>query len=278
MADVSDIEQALVNLIADIFYPNGTANPSAVGAPVSVYRGWPVANDLDADVKAGRVNITVFPDPGMTRNVTRYWPQTVQVAVVEPTIIATDTDSGATVTLSGTITAGNVVGVQFGAGAQAVAYAYRVLAGDTLPSVAAALAALIPGAISAGPVLTLPSNVEDGAAVMTPQPVSTEVRRQDQGFRISCWCANPTQRDIVAGLVDRALAGLRDANGNFTRFLTITSGGEVGWIRYLRSYTFDNPSKDAVWRRDLLYEVEYSTALLETEPVMLFGVGTLANY
>lgn len=272
MADVAEIETALVNLIAAALYPTGTANSSAIAAPASIYRGWPSAADLDADIKAGRVNVTVFADPGMTRNTSRYWPETEQVATVAPTITATD--SGAVVTLGGTVTAGNVVGVQFGGGVLATAYAYAALAGDTLTTVAAALAAKIPGATSTGPVLTMPSALDAAAVVMVPQPSATEVRRQDQGFRVSIWCSTPTQRDTVAGLIDNAFASLRDANGNFTRFLPIKQG-EVAWIRYLRSYTVDTPTRSALWRRDLLYQIEYGTTLLELDPVMLFGAGTL---
>ena len=63
MADLTDVGNALVQLIATIAYPNGTTNPSVVGAPVMVYQGWPNAQQLPIDLKAGKVNISVFPRP-----------------------------------------------------------------------------------------------------------------------------------------------------------------------------------------------------------------------
>jgi hypothetical protein len=155
------------------------------------------------------------------------------------------------------------------------AYATIVLAGDTLSAIAARLAGKITGASAAGAAITMPSRLNLAAATTTPQAVATEVRRQDQGFRVSCWCPNPAQRDTTAGLIDNAIAAMRDANGNFTRFMPIRTG-ETGWTRYLRTYVDDKPTKAGVWRRDLLYQIEYGTTLIESNPLMLFGGGTLS--
>ena len=60
MADIVDINNALVNLIAGIVYPNGTANPSVTGQPILVYQGWPSADALANDFTANKVHISVF--------------------------------------------------------------------------------------------------------------------------------------------------------------------------------------------------------------------------
>ena len=64
MADVTDVANALVSVIAGVVYPNGTTQPSITNCPILVYQGWPVAQTLDTDLKAGTVHISVFPKPG----------------------------------------------------------------------------------------------------------------------------------------------------------------------------------------------------------------------
>jgi hypothetical protein len=273
MADLAEVETAIVSTIAAALYPTGTSNPSAISAPIRIYRGWPNAVALDADLLAGTVNVSVFSESGMTRNVTRYLLDAFQTAIVAPTVTATL--AARAVTIAITIAApGNVVGVQFGAGAMAAAYAYLIQPGDTAATVAAALAAKVPGATVAGAVITLPSGLDAAAVAMVPQPVATEVRRQEQSIRVSCWCSSPDQRDATAGLIDNALASLRTAGGAFTQFLQVKPG-EMARVVYQRSYTGDAPTKDALWRRDLVYSVEYGTSYLELDPVMLFGAGTI---
>ena len=77
MADISDCEQALLSFLTQIAYPLGTANPSAVvdsiGNPhaVQLYRGWPVPEQLDADMTAGIVDVSIFATR-VEQNVTRY--------------------------------------------------------------------------------------------------------------------------------------------------------------------------------------------------------------
>jgi hypothetical protein len=278
MADLSTVESALVSLIGLALFPastyqSGAATTSPVtGFPVKLYRGWPEQASLSADLLAGTAHCSVFPESGMTRNTTRFPHTTYQVPGVAPTVTAAV--ALLTVVLGGTITAGNVVGVQWGPVEAGMTAAYIVQGGDTLASVAASLAALIPGASSTGGVITLSSALYLNAVTMNPQPTVTEVRRQDQGLRVSCWCPTPAARDALAGTVDSALASLKDRNGNTTRFFAVTAN-EDGWLRYRSTYSNDMPARDRVWRRDLCYLVEYPTTWLELDPVMLFGGGTL---
>ena len=277
MADLSDVESALVGLIAGALFPSTTYLPgsfalSAAGTTLKAYRGWPESATLANDLAAGKAHVSVFPLDGMTRNTTRFFPVPFVTSPAVPTLTATA--SGAVVTLGGTATAGNVVGVAYGSGPTRTASAYAALAGDTPTTIAAALAAKIAGATASGPVLTLPSPLNVVALTMVPQSVLTEVRRQDQGFRVSCWCPTPAARDAICAMIDAGLAGLRDANGNLTQRFTIKPG-DVGWLRYKQTGTNDLPSRDRVWRRDLLYTVEYPTTAIEADPLMLFGGGAL---
>lgn len=63
MADIVQVGDSLVELIATAIYPNGTSNPSTIGEPVKVYQGWPNPNALEADLLAGIMNVSVFPKP-----------------------------------------------------------------------------------------------------------------------------------------------------------------------------------------------------------------------
>ena len=61
MADQSDVEKALVNVVSAALYPSGTAAASVPGPDCRIYRGWPNSAALDADLAAGNINVTVFP-------------------------------------------------------------------------------------------------------------------------------------------------------------------------------------------------------------------------
>lgn len=274
MADLSDVENALATLIAGALFPSGgyhagAYTQSAAGCTTKLYRGWPESKNLNDDMLAGHAHVTVYSDPGMTRDVSRWPAIPTQVATVTPTLTATL--AGQALTIGGTVTAGNVVGLE--AGPPMTAYAYIAQAGDTLATVATALAAKVPGASATGAVITLPTKSSMRAAYMVPQPTLTVTRQQIQGFRISVWAPNPAVRDAVVSLVDSAISGNKNANGVLSKFIAITPY-ERARIQYHSTYSNDMPARDRIWRRDLCYSVEYTTSLLEQDPIMLFGGGT----
>lgn len=275
MADLSDVENALVTLIAKtVFgvsnYQPGAYQATTTGVTTTLFRGWPVQSALNADLNAGKAHISVFPDPGMTRNVTRWMLDTNQAGTIAPTITATV--AGRTVTLGGTVTADNAVGIQ--AGAPVAAYGYAATGGDTLTTIAATLAGKIAGATSSGPVITLPVVPGIAASVGCPQPALTVTRQQEHGLRVTVWAPTPAARDGLAALVDSATANITNSNGRLTRFLPVGTY-ETALIRYRASYTSDMPARDGVWRRDLCYIIEYPTSLIESDPTMLFNGGTI---
>ena len=55
---------ALVNVVSAALYPNGTSEASVPGPDCRIYRGWPNSAALDADLAAGKINVTVFPGGG----------------------------------------------------------------------------------------------------------------------------------------------------------------------------------------------------------------------
>ena len=110
--------------------------------------------------------------------------------------------------------------------------------------------------------MTLAGGLGIVARVVSDGRGGRELRRQECGFRVTLWCPDPTTRDAAAGVVDLALAG--------TTFLDVN-----GWscrVRMSGGSSTDEGAAGGVWRRDLLYSIEYPTATTETLPAMLFGV------
>ena len=261
MADESDVETTLVSLSFAALYPNGTNFPSVAGPDCRIYRGWPNSAALDADLTAGRINVTVFPVPGHVRTTTRY-TQIRPGRAAQATLTASV--SGTAVTLGGSAALGQVVGIRVnGIGGQS--YAYRTQVGDSPTLVAANLAALARANTIvqlSGPTLTIPGAGDLIARVVADASAQQEVRRQEQVFRITCWCPTPTFRDAAATAIDLALAQ--------SVFINLADGS-MGKVTYAGTTVFDQSQDALLYRRDLLYQIEYPTITTASQPAMLFG-------
>ena len=235
----------MVSVLTQIVYPNGTAADSATGDPIKVFRGWPIPAGLDADLKAGIVNISVFPMDA-EQNVTRYPREWMEIP--SPPITLTMAVAGQTVTIGGTprcpLNAAIFV--------DGMAFVHPLQATDTPTSIATALASLIGTwqASSSGPVVTVPGATKLQARIGAVGIIVQELKRQKKGFRISLWCNDPLVRDALAAVIDPALSDLT--------FLSL-SDGTSGRIRYDRTHTIDNAQKVGLYRRDFDYSVEYAT-------------------
>ena len=255
----SDVETALVQLAAAALYPNGTNLLSAIAATIRIYRGWPNATALDADLAAQRVNITVFPVAGATRNTTRYAPDWIPTPVTPSLTVSV---SGMTATFAGTADLGQLAGLLV----DGVSYVHRTLPVDTPALVAATLATAISPAriaLASGASITIPSASTLVARTSADATSAQELRRQQQEFRITAWCPTPDLRDAACEAIDVTFAA--------TSFLTLVDGSAAR-LRFASTTTFDSRQDAALYRRDLLYTVEYPTTQVATEPSMLFGV------
>jgi hypothetical protein len=255
MADLSDVLNVLVSQVDAIVNPNGDSQPSILGSSnnIAVFPGWPEPETLAADIKAGTCSVSVYPRPE-ERNTTRYptdW-QTVSANTATLTL----TPIGQTVTVGGTVPnpiSGNphnmAVFVNY------VPYVYGVQQGDTLNSIASALAALInavvPGTSATGAVITLPTGARLGPCRVGVTAVGAqELRRQERVFQVTVWADTPAHRDAIAAPIDQAIAAIT--------FLTLPDQFAAR-IRYHSSPMTDMLEKDGIYRRDLLYSVDYST-------------------
>lgn len=268
MADMSDVADALVTAVAAVVYPNGTSAASITGAPVRIFQGWPSPQQLDTDLPAGTVNVSVWPTPRES-----IVPGALSLdfqqssAAVTPSLTARV--SGQTIILGGAMPSPfaptNMVALINGK-----QYAYAVVSTDTIASIATALAGLIavdwPGTSASAGVISLPqgrvgidfivgaSALGQGAANITAARSGTtgqairETRRQERTFQITVWANAPSLRDPLASAIDSALSSI---------FRLTLPDGSYGQVRYRGATQQDALQKQAIYRRDLMYAVEY---------------------
>jgi hypothetical protein len=254
VADISDVSNALVTLIANALYPNGTGQASAITAPCKVFPGWPNSTNLDADLRAGTVQVSVYPQPNIERVTTRY-PQAWQTqTTTTPTLTAAVNAN--TVTLGGTVTVGHYVTLIV----KNLAYSYAAQSGDTLSTVAAALAALInptTPASAVGPVITFPATAAGRIIARTGAPgtVMRELRRQQRGYQIIIWAPSNALRSAAASVVDQIMST--------TDFVTMPDQ-TAAWLLYRSSNDSDMQERALLYRRDIFFWAEYATTQIAT--------------
>lgn len=262
MADISDVEDAIANIVTEILYPEGSSQASIVGALCRVYRGWPNAGTLNSDLTAGAVNVTVTSDNDSGRTTTRYLPEWQTVAAV-PGVIATS--SGQTITISGNPALGDVVGVLL----DGLAYTYRIQEGDTVFLIASNLALAIQAnrpALAQGFTVAVPGTGSIVARAVTDQTGYFESRRQEKDIRIVCWCPAPPIRDTVTAAIDLAI--------NRLTFLVLPDNTNAR-IVYRNTASYDQAQNALLYRRDIVYSVEYATILQSNQPSMIFGASDI---
>lgn len=249
MADLSDVVKLLADTAAGALYPNGTSQPSVVAVDCKVVEGWPVPADLDAFLAAGKIQVSVYPLPGMDRNTSRFPKVWQQLSVNSATLTATV--SGGTLTIGGTVSTPQVVMVRY----NGAYYSYEVQGTDTLDSVAAGIAALITGATSSGAVVTVPSAWELIGRIVTSGTAIMELRRQQRVFKITVWAPTPALRDSASQVIDLAFAQIERAD---------LPDGSSARVVYRGTVESDKNLPRSIYRRDLDYQVEYATTITET--------------
>ena len=260
MADLTDVQSAIVAKIAQALYPNGTAQASAVGAACKVFPGWPVAASLDADMSGGAVNVSVFA-LAMSRAVPQMPAQWQTVSITATDLAAAV--SGLTITLSGIVTTPQAVTVVQGS----QAWSYQVQSTDTLTSICTGLAALIPSATSTGATLTLAAGDTPVVRFAEPASVIQEVGRQQQVFQVSVWAPTPALRAQVASLIDPQI------RLGYRLTMPDTTAAEV---KFQGSADDDMLDKRNTFVRHLRYEAEYATTITQTTTTVTAPVVTVS--
>ena len=173
--------------------------------------------------------------------------------------------SGETITISGTPVVGDLVGAII----DAVPYAYRIQDGDNRAMVAASLNLLIQAKRLTnlhGATITIPGARAITARAVSDGSASTESRRQEKDLRIICWCSTPMVRDRIASVIDAAM--------DQVEFLALPDSTSARVV-YRNTSSYDQAQNALLYRRDLVYTVEYPTILTIEQPSMLFGASDL---
>jgi hypothetical protein len=240
MADLEDVTASLASAIAGIINTNGAP------APVSVVQGWPLPNDLDTASKAGKVIVSVYPQPGATSNVTRFQWDAIQQT---PAAISTTAVLAAgVITFGGTITL--PLNVSIFAGGQSYSYAAQI--GDTIATIIIQLSYLIqyifPITISSN-AITFANPPIDLAVYLGGQgTLIRENAREKQAFQITAWAQNQALRMAAVKSFEPGLFAL-----NSVTF----PDGTAGMLFSMRSFNTDAGQIDNFYRRDIIVTVEY---------------------
>lgn len=263
MADLVDVEDALVALIGGVVYPQGAAYPSITRAPVRIYRGWPASKALDADLKGVDANgkprqpiatITVFSRPNTTENITRYsrtgWVVSTAGAATLLATLYPLAPGGWEISLDGIPAAGQLVAVL----CDGVPYGYVTLPGDDLASVAQALVGVLPAATQDGTMVTF----SGGVARCLVSGLDLGVKRVAQlrtQLTVSFWCPTREVRDALARAVVPVLAD--------TPFMPVPLDVPAR-LRLMTTVETDVSEASNLFRRDLVMSTEYDTTTTPT--------------
>jgi len=260
MADTSDVYNALTALIQSVLYPAGVPSPGTpspvTGTVCRYYPGWPQKAQLDEDIAAGIVNVSVFNAPGY-RNTTRYPWKWQRIAAPMITLTAAVDSTGTEVTIGGGVSTPQNVAII----ANGVGVSYAVQGSDTLASIAAALASELTAAgapaSASGAVVTVPSARGLTARVGGVSTVAQEKMREERRFQIDFWCPTPALRDAASSPVKLAIASLH--------FLALADGSNARIIT-AGDMMNDESAKAVIYRRTLFYLVEFATIATEQVP------------
>ena len=258
MADLSDVEVALVAAITTIAYPNGIGSSSALVTPVKVFRGLPSGSGLLREASSDFINISVFPEPDRSRNTTRWGIQVAEIPCTPGITVAVQNNSA---TFQGTANTGDLAGVLV----DGAAYVYAAQQGDASELVAAALADAVRQATICwltGSTLTVPGTTNIIGRTTAYAAALEEWARQEQDFRVTVWAGSPQLRDAAGALIGAGLATMP--------FLTLADG-TGGRLRYGATGSNDNDQASSIYQRSFTYIVEYGTTITRQAPTMLFG-------
>lgn len=245
MADLGDMMMTIAQNLVTPIYPNGTGNPSIINADVRIEQGWPIRSQLDVDLQNGRAHVSVFP-MGQPRDVTKFERSYESLTLTPATIFPVVENN--TVMITGTISMPQAVMVI----ANNIGYSYGIQTGDTLATIATALAILIPNATAVENVITIENVYSLLARTANPYTASQEIGRQDQMMMITIWVNNPADRTTLASAIDIYMR---------ENYRIVLNDGYFAQVFYNTTNLIDDLEQSLVYRRDLIYKIQYATTV-----------------
>jgi hypothetical protein len=262
MSSIYDVGTALKELAANAVYPSGTSQPSVADVDVKVVYGWPQKDKLDADILAGKAQVSIFPLNGMERQTNFYQRVWQPLNIPLPTLLLTVANN--TITVGGTpSTPESCMVIVNGVG-----YAYEVQAGDTLATIATALASIIPNASAVGPVITIANAYSIIARVNVAGTSVRPLKTQERIFAITVWAPTPEAREAIGSAIEVLFAATQRIAMNDGFFI------QMG---YRSTYEEDDLQKGLIYRRDLRYAVEYTTTQTQTDYTITYPYANIES-
>ncbi|ATU72914.1 hypothetical protein SXCC_02552 [Gluconacetobacter sp. SXCC-1] len=269
MADIATISTAIATALAAALCPDGTASGAVTGRPLIIRRGELTQADQGNAAHTLQqgcdfIGITDLPESWtrLDEPLGRPWRLDSQTPATTSISVSGTT---ATVSVAGGAVPSGTVGLRVGGlpGVTGTACGLHVaVAGDTAASIAATLAASLPGATAVGASLTVPAGCIVQAINAGTQTARCVARRQSQMFVITAWSALPEARDVLGQAISDALAladWLTDARGSTFRIeARATTNDDTAMNRGL----FSRPAR---------YLVTFDTDLTRATPAMLAG-------
>jgi hypothetical protein len=260
MADLTDVTAFLATLSASAVYPNGTSQPSVAAMDVRIFEGWPLAEQLDLDL-AGQVlvngvpatrtggplaNVSIFPMPGATANV--YQIQNKTYVVTPPVHGMTVSVDDDVVSVTGEPGPGEFLSILVDR-----KYAFSATgatAAAILATLATQAAADYSGVVATSTTITVPFVFSLIARVGAPATLARVTHRQKQSIMITVWAPTTAARAALSIAID----------GIVKQGIVVTLPDTTqAKITYSRTNQLDQYQNASVYRRDLIYDVEYAT-------------------
>jgi hypothetical protein len=264
LADIADVENALMNMAGAAAYPNGFSSPSITGKPVTIFRGWPNPTDVDAAVAADNGMVSVFTIPGSSGGAV-FQILDKDYLVVPPVhgLTITSIANGA-VNVMGAPSAGEYLTIIV-EGKHAYSHS-----GADLPTILNLIAADAivdyPGVFVfalGGSSLPFWTDATGGgiqfptdrlmAHIGAPATKGKVTHRQRIQVAVTAWAADPNDRDTISAAVDAALKAVNRL---------VFPDTSRGLLFHARSVQVDRDQSTSVYRRDLIFSCEYATLQL----------------
>lgn len=285
MADISDVTAYLQATATAAVYPDGISVPSVAAMDCRIYEGWPDAAQLDLDLAGKMLSLsTGLPGTrpgGPVANVSIFPMMGTGIAVyqiLDETYVVTPVNYGMSLS-----TNGNTLTVTGQPNAQEYLtlvcddqFAYSANGASTaaiLATLASAAQANYPSASSTSNTITIPTThafiVRQGGYGV----LGKVTHRQRHPVMVSVWAPTQAVRSTLSKAIDVAIK-----NSNK---VTMPDGSQA-LVIYSRTNISDDQSSATVYRRDLIYMVEYATvetfpgAVITTvnNPITAQGIGS----
>lgn len=263
MADLSDVTTYLEGAATLAVYPNGTSQPSVAAMDVRIFEGWPLPDQLDRDMSGTMLSgsppvpvprpngpvssVSIFPMQGMA--VTPYQIQDATYVISQPVFgLTVSSIVNGVITISGTPIAGEYLTIITD---RTYAYSHTgASAAAILAALAADFSANYSGVSSTATTLTIPGTF----AIVVRQGgigiLGKVTHRQKQSVMVTIWSPNHRARALLAKAIDIALK---------SKTVVAMPDTSQALIIYSRTNFSDDRQAATVYRRDLIYDVEYAT-------------------